>query len=213
MVAETEAACAPNHCNAAGDCTDVVLRVSADLAGPPADQATTIYCGVFFVSNVWPQFGAQGCADRLNCYYDLPPELQLGFLSSTLRSFKGRKKGLKGSVLAGIVSASIVGVVIAFAVALGAVFWRAKRRRESVSRESNREILGAQLSNFQGMEPVQWFSFSELRAATKNFQESLLIGKGGSGKVYLGTLPNKLHVAVKEITSVSKPGVVEVRRI
>jgi hypothetical protein len=82
-----------------------------------------------------------------------------------------------------------------------------------VSREATREILGAQLSNFQGMEPVQWFSFSELQAATRNFQESLLIGKGGLGKVFLGTLPNKLHVAVKEITSVSKPGVVEVSRI
>jgi serine/threonine protein kinase len=44
--------------------------------------------------------------------------------------------------------------------------------------------------------------FAELQFATKNFATKLLIGKGGFGNVYKGTLRNGMKVAVKR----SKPG-------
>jgi hypothetical protein len=48
---------------------------------------------------------------------------------------------------------------------------------------------------------VETFSFKELSAATDNFNDYLLIGSGGSAKVYEGRLPgigkvNMLHIIV-----------------
>ncbi|KAG5607725.1 hypothetical protein H5410_029217 [Solanum commersonii] len=55
------------------------------------------------------------------------------------------------------------------------------------------------------------FTFSEIREATKDFDESLVIGVGGFGKVYKGVLENGVMVAVKRGNSKSQQGLVEFR--
>ncbi|XP_016435020.1 receptor-like protein kinase THESEUS 1 [Nicotiana tabacum] len=55
------------------------------------------------------------------------------------------------------------------------------------------------------------FAFSEIREATKDFDESLVIGVGGFGKVYKGVLENGVMVAVKRGNSKSQQGLVEFR--
>lgn len=54
-------------------------------------------------------------------------------------------------------------------------------------------------------------AFSEIRKATKNFDESLVLGVGGFGKVYKGVLENGLMVAVKRANPGSQQGLVEFR--
>ncbi|KAJ8766038.1 hypothetical protein K2173_020554 [Erythroxylum novogranatense] len=54
------------------------------------------------------------------------------------------------------------------------------------------------------------FSYQELKRATKGFRDKQLIGFGGFGKVYKGTLPNSdTQVAVKRISDQSKQGLRE----
>lgn len=44
------------------------------------------------------------------------------------------------------------------------------------------------------------YTFEQLRVATKNFHEGLLLGVGGFGKVYRGVTADGQHIAVKALT-------------
>ncbi|MCI30464.1 L-type lectin-domain receptor kinase S.4, partial [Trifolium medium] len=54
------------------------------------------------------------------------------------------------------------------------------------------------------------YSYQELKKATKGFKEKELLGQGGFGRVYNGTLPkSKIQVAVKRVSHESKQGLRE----
>ncbi|KAJ6425398.1 hypothetical protein OIU84_026048 [Salix udensis] len=54
------------------------------------------------------------------------------------------------------------------------------------------------------------YSYQELKKATNNFSEKVLLGKGGFGQVYKGILPDsKIEVAVKRISKESTQGLQE----
>ncbi|KAL5057916.1 hypothetical protein RYX36_029520 [Vicia faba] len=54
------------------------------------------------------------------------------------------------------------------------------------------------------------YSYQELKKATKGFKEKGLLGQGGFGRVYKGTLPkSKIQVAVKRVSHESKQGLRE----
>ncbi|XP_050233729.1 probable receptor-like protein kinase At4g39110 [Mercurialis annua] len=55
----------------------------------------------------------------------------------------------------------------------------------------------------------RYFSFSELQEATKNFDQSAIIGVGGFGNVYIGTIDDGTQVAVKRGNPQSEQGITE----
>ncbi|XP_054806058.1 probable receptor-like protein kinase At5g61350 [Prosopis cineraria] len=57
----------------------------------------------------------------------------------------------------------------------------------------------------------RFFPFDELRKATNNFVEKAVIGVGGFGKVYLGTLEDGTKVAIKRGNPSSEQGINEFR--
>lgn len=103
----------------------------------------------------------------------------------------------------------IIGIVVAFIfiLILGGCFmvflWRDKHkgyRREvfvDVPGEVDRRIEFGQLKRF---------AWRELQLATENFNEKNVLGQGGFGKVYKGTLSDNTKVAVKRLTDFESPG-------
>ncbi|KAM0066186.1 putative protein kinase RLK-Pelle-CrRLK1L-1 family [Helianthus debilis subsp. tardiflorus] len=64
-------------------------------------------------------------------------------------------------------------------------------------------------SSVQGPHPFRLIELSEIHKATENFDEALVIGKGGFGKVYKGNMINGeslLVVAIKRLASESRQG-------
>lgn len=59
--------------------------------------------------------------------------------------------------------------------------------------------------------PERFFPFIELQQATQNFGETGVIGVGGFGKVYLGTLEDGTKVAIKRGNGSSEQGINEFR--
>jgi serine/threonine protein kinase len=53
------------------------------------------------------------------------------------------------------------------------------------------------------------FSYKNLHNATKGFKDTELLGEGGFGKVYIGTLPSNVQIAVKRVSHDSKQGMKE----
>lgn len=70
------------------------------------------------------------------------------------------------------------------------------------------EYLGRPLSTNVSQRPnnLRAFTFAELKAATKNFSRSLMVGEGGFGCVYRGAIRNSedpnsmLEIAVKQLS-------------
>nr|TKW06785.1 hypothetical protein SEVIR_7G263400v2 [Setaria viridis] len=107
--------------------------------------------------------------------------------------------------------------VMAFVLVLAAagmyLVWicklRAKRRNRDILKKA---ILGySNAPNELGDENIElpFVSFGEIAAATNNFSENNMLGQGGFGKVYKGTLGQNIEVAIKRLGQGSGQGVEE----
>ncbi|GLJ24928.1 hypothetical protein SUGI_0477070 [Cryptomeria japonica] len=89
---------------------------------------------------------------------------------------------------------------------LAVYFLREKRNREAVHRRfimRNRSLLQTTVRPNTG---AIWFKIDEIRAATENFSRRNLIGQGGFGTVYKGTVSDGQIIAVKRIKNCSPEG-------
>lgn len=68
---------------------------------------------------------------------------------------------------------------------------------------------GSYVSTVQGTNLGRYFTFAELQEATNNFDESLILGVGGFGKVFKGEIDDGTKVAVKRGNPCSEQGLTE----
>ncbi|KAL3683269.1 hypothetical protein R1sor_001291 [Riccia sorocarpa] len=119
------------------------------------------------------------------------------------------KSSLGTGALIGII---VAGVVVALVLALiGFYAWRQKRRADQA------EVMtrpfaswGAKSGKDDGAAPklqgARYFSLNDVKKATGNFAERNVVGVGGYGKVYRGTLADGEVVAIKRAQEGSMQG-------
>ncbi|KAA8516393.1 hypothetical protein F0562_016686 [Nyssa sinensis] len=112
----------------------------------------------------------------------------------SLPSLPGTKK--KHTIL--IIVVSILSIVLVIGAIFIAIYL--------IKKIKNRDVIEA----WELEVGPHRYSYQELKQATRGFKDSELIGHGGFGRVYKGTLPNsKTEVAVKQISHESKQGLKE----
>ncbi|KAK8940345.1 Receptor-like protein kinase FERONIA [Platanthera guangdongensis] len=144
----------------------------------------------------------------------------------TMREFKSEPRG-KFNVIGGAAGGAAAAAGIVFALVL-AVYQRKKRAiagepgssgwlplygnshtTESKSTMSGKSCASSHLSTMAAC-LCRHFSIAEIKQATKNFEESLVIGVGGFGKVYKGNIDGgTTKVAIKRSNPDSQQGVHE----
>lgn len=134
---------------------------------------------------------------------------------------KNNKSAIGGGVGGGIAATILIGLVVCLVTR--------RRKRGKVQSPSdgpsgwlplslygNSHTSGSAKTNTTGSYAsslpsnlCRHFSFAEIKAATNNFDEALLLGVGGFGKVYQGEIDGGTKVAIKRGNPLSEQGVHE----
>ncbi|KNA22421.1 hypothetical protein SOVF_034100 [Spinacia oleracea] len=120
-----------------------------------------------------------------------------GFLDVDPASLKSGAK-IKTGLIVGI-SVGVVFIIMIFALAFFLVI---RRRKRTHSNANGNKLDGASEYGYR-------FSLAAIRKATDNFNESLIIGVGGFGKVFKGVLDDNREVAIKRGNPDSQQGINE----
>lgn len=172
-------------------CTDAGFKVTSQLTSIAPNNATkcfyfTVLYATAIVNELGPtNVGTAGCI--------------LGMPISSRGSSKNREQVLK--LVFGLLGA-LVGVLLAFVLIVLYRKWDRKRREDIFHRSIENSVRNSVLPNAG----AKWFHISELEKATNKFSQKNLIGQGGDGVVYKGTLSDGTLVAVKEIFDLDTKG-------
>ncbi|KAK8594785.1 hypothetical protein V6N13_015701 [Hibiscus sabdariffa] len=128
--------------------------------------------------------GKGTCSTPSNCFFG--PSISAVRVVANIRPKENRT-----TLIAGVT----VPVVVMLLILVFAFFYK-KRKGEYEEEEVPVNICTRPIT----------FSFSELKAATKDFSPSNKLGEGGFGTVYKGTLPDGRVVAVKQLSTASNHG-------
>ncbi|KAI3439462.1 Protein kinase domain-containing protein [Psidium guajava] len=97
-----------------------------------------------------------------------------------------------------------LGVVVVF---IGFWFFRRKHGRlKRRRRPTDGGERGLGLQNFEESTTLVRFSFEDIKKATRNFSRDYIIGRGGYGNVYRGSLQDGTEVALKRFKNCSAAG-------
>ncbi|XP_013466448.2 probable receptor-like protein kinase At1g11050 [Medicago truncatula] len=173
-----------------GICTDAGFKVTTQLSTiAPKNSTKCFYFSILYAIGVVNKFGPTH-PETAGCILGMP-------LSSKGSSNNG--KILK--LVFGLIGA-LVGVVLAFVLIIMYRKWDKMRKENIYHRSIENSVRDSVLPNTG----AKWFHISELEKATNKFSQKNMIGQGGDGVVFKGTLSDGTLVAVKEIFDLDTRG-------
>ncbi|OAY83496.1 Receptor-like serine/threonine-protein kinase ALE2 [Ananas comosus] len=183
-------------------CQTAVIGLTFALLGAAGPSAEPVPCGMAATIGVWsrsrpslPRFRSYALCmvqvlENVNTlgggdFVPSPPPPPTPPHTASSRSVK---------IAAGSAAAALASV--AAIVLLSISIYSAHRRRSSVADDQAPAAGAAPVLPTDGL---YIFTEAELQQATEGYDDRLLLGEGGAGKVYLGRLPSGQHVAIKRI--------------
>ncbi|VAI48997.1 unnamed protein product [Triticum turgidum subsp. durum] len=131
-----------------------------------------------------------GAATEQDCYGTLPMPMSYSLNNTQGTILPAKSKSHKAAIAFG----STIGCISILFLVTGLLFWwRHRKNRQILFDVDDQHIENVNLEN------LKRFQFRELQAATENFSNKNMIGKGGFGNVYRGKLPDGTIVAVKRL--------------
>ncbi|EAZ03269.1 hypothetical protein OsI_25418 [Oryza sativa Indica Group] len=168
---------------------------SCDLTGDPGKLAAgSRPCQLATIDAVLENVNSLGTSDLVPS--PPPPPASPTTASRPLPSSSSRRNTV--AIAVGSASAVVVAVVAVASAALAIVTIRRRRRSTTTAGDVSDDESVASLPPLP-REGLYIFTKSELKQATNGYDEKLLLGSGGAGKVYLGRLPSGQRVAIKKI--------------
>ncbi|XP_061372190.1 probable receptor-like protein kinase At1g11050 [Gastrolobium bilobum] len=171
-------------------CTDAGFKVTSQLTSiDPKNATKCFYFTILYAAAVVNQFGPTDVGTA-SCILGLP---------LSIKGSSHREEVLK--LVFGLLGA-LIGVVLAFVLIIMYRKWDRRRKENIYHRSIENSVRTSVLPNTG----AKWFHISELDRATNKFSQRNMIGQGGDGVVYKGTLSDGTLVAVKEISDLETRG-------
>ncbi|PIA24857.1 hypothetical protein AQUCO_18100002v1 [Aquilegia coerulea] len=161
-------------------CLDAGMKVTSQLVSLDRNASSKcFYFTVLYVAAIVNDLGPENTATA-SCILGLPlPD------STTKKNSKGPDRKHLFKLIFGFIGALVV----------VATHWRKRQKHKAV----HVEFVSHAKASLRPNTGAIWFQVEELKYATDGFTQKNLIGQGGYGVVYKGTLSDGTKVAVKKI--------------
>ncbi|KAL2232348.1 probable receptor-like protein kinase At1g11050 [Sesamum indicum] len=172
-------------------CVDAGLKVNSYLVSLHPNSTKCFFFAILYAAAIVNDYGPEDVRTA-SCILGLP-------LSSSAngKGSNNTKRKLLFGVMGGFIGTC-------FAVILFLVYrkWD-KKKKQDLMHESYVHSMKSRVLPNSG---AKWFHVAELEQATNGFLQKNMIGKGGYGVVYKGTLSDGTEVAVKQILDLESKG-------
>ncbi|GFP89847.1 probable receptor-like protein kinase at1g11050 [Phtheirospermum japonicum] len=166
-------------------CLDAGLKVNSYLVSLHPNSTKCFFFAILYAAAIVNDFGPEDVRTA-SCILALP-------ISRSANG--GKTNDIKRKLVFGSVG-GFLGVVFVIGLFLFYKKWDVKGKRDLIMHEKYVSNVRSRVLPNTG---AKWFSIEELEQATSGFSGENMIGQGGFGVVYKGTLLDGTEVAVKQI--------------